>query len=349
MKKHYFLTAPVAFLVFCMISGTGIAMSNASLTGEYVFVGYYGDVGSPGGDETYVLEMEFDGSGGLVSGGAGSEETGTGSYSVAGNGVLTATIVDSDTESTVLEGVVSADGTVVHMVDMDSSVDDDVNLLSGVRISDADSDKEYSHKFFFPHIASNEKWWTGIAAYNPSSSDANLTVTPYTKGGQALDTLILDVEAGGKYLGDATGLSLPEATAWLRIESSRPLNGFELFGSSSSGAAKWLAGYCVVNISRRQGVFAKLEKQGWTGIALVNTSGASAEVTLRIYDDAGVRIAEHTIALAGHEKVLDAPEDLFAGSITAGTYMTFSADREVVGFQLNASEDAMMLDGLPGM
>lgn len=70
---------------------------------------------------------------------------------------------------------------------------------------------------------------------------------------------------------------------------------------------------------------------------------------MRIYDDDGVEIANKEIALDGHEKEVDQPEDIFGGPITAGTYLKFSSDKEVVGFQLNGSDDGMMLDALPGM
>jgi len=213
--------------------------------------------------------------------------------------------------------------------------------LSGVLLKDNSTDTLY-----FPHVASNNKWWTGIAAYNPSSSGANLTVTPYTENGSALDTLSVDIDAGGKYLGNAKGLNLPENTAWFKIDSSQPLNGFELFGTTNG---KSLAGYSTVNINRQEGVFPKFDHDGWTGIAFVNTSGSGANIDLSIYDDDGYKIAEKSISLAGHEKVVNNPEDMFGGSITAATYMKFNSNRDVVGFQLNGSTDGMMLDGLPGM
>lgn len=34
---------------------------------------------------------------------------------------------------------------------------------------------------------------------------------------------------------------------------------------------------------------------------------------------------------------------------SGATYMDYSSNREVVGFQLNGSNDNMMLDALPGM
>jgi hypothetical protein len=213
--------------------------------------------------------------------------------------------------------------------------------LSGVLLKD-DSAKT----LYFPHVASNNTWWTGIAAYNLNSTIATMKVTPYTISGSALNPIGVGIPAGEKYLGNAKGLSLPEGTAWFKIDSDQPLNGFELFGSNNGNI---LAGYSVVNINRQEGVFPKLDTDGWTGIAFVNTTDSKASITLSIYDNDGYKITQKLVTLTGYEKIVDTPENIFGGSITAATYMKFSSDKDVVGFQLNGSSDDMMLDALPGM
>ena len=215
------------------------------------------------------------------------------------------------------------------------------NTLSGVLLKDQASDTLY-----FPHVASNENWWTGIAAYNPNSEIANLTVIPYEDDGKALVAFSKDISPRGKYLGNPSDLELPENTAWFKIESSHFLNGFELFGTSNGNQ---LAGYSAVKIDNQEGVFPKLDREGWTGIAFVNTSDDDTRVTLSLHDDKGTEISQETINLRGFEKVVDNPENIFGGNITAATYMKFSSNSNVVGFQLNGSTDGMMLDGLPGM
>ena len=68
------------------------------------------------------------------------------------------------------------------------------------------------------------------------------------------------------------------------------------------------------------------------------------------YDDSGAVIATETINLNAHQKELNLAENMFAGDdISNATYITYSSDKDVVGFQFNASSDGMMLDALPGM
>ena len=215
------------------------------------------------------------------------------------------------------------------------------NQLSGVLLKDQKADTLY-----FPHVASDQTWWTGIAAHNPNRANAKLTVTPYQENGEALDAITEDIDPRKKYLSNAKKLSLPEKTAWFQAASSESLNGFELFGNKNG---KTLAGYSTVNINRKQGIFPKLEKQGWTGIAFVNTTESSATVELTAYDDQGNQIAAESIPLEGHEKTVNQPADIFTDPIAAGTYLQFNSDQDVVGFQLNGSADEMMLDALPGM
>jgi hypothetical protein len=215
------------------------------------------------------------------------------------------------------------------------------NLLSGVLLKD-----ESANTIYFPHVPDFEKWWTGITAYNPTSTEANITLVPYKADGTALNPLANTIDGGERFFGTAKGLNLPMGTAWFRIDSSQPLSGFELFGTSNNNM---LAGYSVVNIDRRQGVFPKLEDNGWTGVAFVNTSNNTTNVVLTLYDNEGFQISEQAISLGGHQKLVDNPENIFGGSISAATYIKFSSDEEVVGFQLNGSQNGMMLDALPGM
>ena len=131
------------------------------------------------------------------------------------------------------------------------------------------------------------------------------------------------------------------------MDSTQPVTGFELFGTKDG---KQLAGYSTVNINTAQGVFAKLDKEGWTGIAFVNSSNSAANVTLTAKDNNGLIIATSTLSLAAYAKQVKLAEDFFPfDDITTASYIHFSSDQDVVGFQLNGSADGMMLDGLPGL
>ena len=60
-------------------------------------------------------------------------------------------------------------------------------------------------------------------------------------------------------------------------------------------------------------------------------------------------MATQALAVGGHAKVVNLAEAIFSQDISGATYIAYSSDRNVVGFQLNGSADGTMLDGLPGL
>ena len=215
------------------------------------------------------------------------------------------------------------------------------NLLSGILLKDSTESCIY-----YPHIASNTNWYTGIVAYNCSESACNLTITPFKADGISFAPRYCSIDAMSQYVGTAAGLGLPSETAWLQIEGTSPLAGFELFGTKNG---RQLAGYSGIGISRKKGVFPKYMNSGWTGIAFVNIEKDRAAILLTAYDDSGSVLSTETLQLDGYSKVVGLPQNIFSGNIIGATYLKFSSDKELAAFQLNGSPENMMLDGLPGM
>ncbi len=199
---------------------------------------------------------------------------------------------------------------------------------------------------YYPHVADMNVWWTGIVAYNPSAMGCNITISPYTAGGTALATATQPIGGKEKYIGVVKNLGLDSQTAWFKVQSSSALSGFELFGTLNG---KLLAAYAEGSGGgAKQGVFPKIEKTGWTGIAFVNTEAGTAAVTLTAYNDNGTAVAVSGLNVGGYAKVVNMVESIFAPqNINSATYVAFTSDKNVVGFQLNGSTDGLMLDGLP--
>ncbi len=217
---------------------------------------------------------------------------------------------------------------------------ENLNILSGIVINDDTTDRLY-----FPHIAAQNGWATGIVAFNPSDAPAQLTVVSYDAAGAILDTSNVTVASKEKYVGTIAKLGLPLTTEWIDIQSTRQIAGFELFTITNR-----MGGYTGVDISRTSGVFPKLEKNGGaTGIAFVNLDDQQATVSLKAYNDAGSVIATRSLGVAAKNKIVSVAPKLFAQDIGNATYIGFDSDREIVGFQLNQTADNMMLDGLPAL
>ena len=228
------------------------------------------------------------------------------------------------------------------VVGLELFTNDKGNQMSGILLKGSTTGRIY-----YPHIATGGplNWGTGIVAYNPSDTGCDITVTSYTEAGDALAPATGTIPGKRQYMKlIGRDIILPAGTAWVEVEAESPITGFELFARTNL-----LAGYTGVGISGTEGIFAKIEKDGGTGIAFVNIEDNPAVVTLTAYDDSGTVRATQTVNLDAREKMLGIPESIFTGDISSATYIGYSSDRETVGFQLNESSDGMMLDALPGM
>ena len=218
----------------------------------------------------------------------------------------------------------------------------DSKRLEGILLTD-----DTSSTLYYPHVVGNG-WWTGIVAYNSAWYDGYITITPYDAQGNPLSTTFQSLAAKHKYVGTVAQLGLPAETAWFKIDSTGlPLTGFELLGTNDDNQ---LAAYAGGGGSgTKAGVLPKIEKNGWTDIVLVNTEDNAATVTLTAYNDNGTPVATKVLPVGGHAKVANRAETFFSQDISGATYIAYSSNRNVVGFQLNGSSDGTMLDGLPGL
>ena len=215
---------------------------------------------------------------------------------------------------------------------------DELNYLSGILLKDDATDRMY-----FPHIAIQDGWATGVVALNTSAKAANATITPYSAAGDALGSMVETIAPGERWFGVVFRLGLPEETAWIDVKTAqKAIAGFELFSRTNQ-----MAGYTGVDIAKKDGVFPKIEKDGGTGLAFVNIGDSTAKFILRACDDSGNLVAIQSFYLSKYEKFVETAQKIFGQNIDEATYIYYSSDNDIVGFQLNGSSDSMMLDALP--
>ncbi len=217
--------------------------------------------------------------------------------------------------------------------------------LSGTLFKD-----DTSTTLYYPHIASNDDWWTGIAAFNPGPAAGKLVVKPYAADGTSLSpaepAAPIEIAAKSNFIKAVSQLQLPENTAWLKIEATVPINGFELFATTDN---KMLAGYSSVGLDGLTGIFPKNSDSdsNWTGLAFANTTSEPITVTLKAYRDDGTLVATGLpLPLDRYQKSSGIAGNYFSVDIDSATYIAYSATAPVVAFQLNGN--GIMLDALPG-
>ena len=67
------------------------------------------------------------------------------------------------------------------------------NHLDGILLTD-----KTATTIYYPHVASDSTWWTGIVAYNPWAPASTIFITPYSAQGAALTPSTLSVAGKGK-------------------------------------------------------------------------------------------------------------------------------------------------------
>jgi len=197
-------------------------------------------------------------------------------------------------------------------------------------------------KIYFSHIATTQGWETEIAILNPTTQMAAGTLTFYDNNGQALgNTVAINLPAHGRYQAEVGKLfQNAAAIAYIVLTSENfGLKGYSKFYINGLRASIMASG------PRTTGLFTKIDHEGWTGIAFINTASSPAQITLTAYSDAGVAVAVETLSVDAGAKVVNPVEKIFSQSLAGATYVSYTSNHGVVGFFLNGSGDNTMLDG----
>ncbi|MCK4378897.1 MAG: hypothetical protein KAW01_06110, partial [Deltaproteobacteria bacterium] len=197
----------------------------------------------------------------------------------------------------------------------------------------------------YPLHTEEPGWVSGIFTYNPLNQPCNLTITSYDEQGTELSSREISLGGYGQYVVVAGDPDLPAGAAWIHINSTVALTGFEVLVASNR-----LGAFSGVNSSGQSGIFTKLDNaNGWTGIALVNSTAEEANVTLSAYDDGGNLVVSHDLFIPAFGKVAGPVAFVLPGDLSTATYLKYDSSATLVACQYNNSADDQMLDVLPAL
>lgn len=145
---------------------------------------------------------------------------------------------------------------------------------------------------YFPHIASSDKWWTGLAFCNPNSLDALVRLTMIDDLGNEVGYNEVKVppysQAPAQLARDlfSDGSSL-NTTGFVKAESDLPINGLEIF----MGYPKGMAGLnAVLHKELSNTLYIPHFASGnywWTGLGICNPNNEEAIVDFKAYSPEG--------------------------------------------------------------
>ncbi len=226
--------------------------------------------------------------------------------------------------------------------------------IVGVELFDGDNDKYLcgiplrdgrAADLSYPLHTGEPGWVSGIFTYNPLNQPSNLTITSYDEQGAELSSREISLGGHELYVLVGNDPDLPIGAAWVHINSTVEITGFELLVASNR-----LGAFSGVNSSGQSGIFTKLDNaDGWTGVSLVNSSAEEANVTLSAYDDAGTLVAGYDLSIPAFGKIAGPVDYILPGNLSDATYLRYDSTTALVACQYNNSADDQLLDMLPAL
>ncbi|NOZ13315.1 MAG: hypothetical protein GXO69_06655 [Acidobacteria bacterium] len=197
-------------------------------------------------------------------------------------------------------------------------------------------DMQAGKELYVAHVDNSDYWWTGIALDNlASDSSASVSVSGYTKNGVLSAQKDYTVDPGGKLI-FVTKTEFSADVAWFKVDSTLPLIGYELFGTTDN---KLLAGLNIPTAGAKD-IFLPLVDVGlandWYGLTIVNPNETSVDITLYFYRNG---------SLAGQNQLSLNPLSKTVGLL--GDY--FSGDTDLIEVKSSGKIVAFCLEGDSGM
>ncbi len=209
-------------------------------------------------------------------------------------------------------------------------------LAVPLQAGDSFSDLFSQTKICFPHIAITDGWETEVAVLNPTAKTVSGSLTFFSKNGTQLGAAFpVTLNPHGRYQ-VVVGSTFANRGGIEYMIFTAPvfgLKGYTKFYTASTRAS------IMASSPQTSGLFTKIEHQGFTGIAFVNTSAIDTIVTLTAYSDAGGSpVAVVPLPVKSGEKVVKIATELFyPQSIAGASYISFESKQGIVGFFLNGT------------
>jgi pimeloyl-ACP methyl ester carboxylesterase len=203
--------------------------------------------------------------------------------------------------------------------------------------------KPLLYKLFFPHVANFGQWETEIALTNTSEVSIQGQLEAFTADGASpgLPIPVTVPPLGRRQIDVGNSFPSSREIAYVAfISNSGFLAGYTRFSQPGNRVSMAAA------TGSRLGWFTKMENDGWTGIAFVNTETGNATVDLTACDADGGRIGSRKLELVPGQKYVGMVDQLFPVDLRAATYFKFESDKNVVAFTVSGSADGRQLDGL---
>ena len=211
-------------------------------------------------------------------------------------------------------------------------------------------DSEQTTELVIPHIASNNRWQTGIAVMNTGDRASSVTFSAYDEDGNLLGVWEDVIRAKQNVVG-IPAYFFPsvqsEEIASIRIVSrdEQPLCGLVLYASRNG----WqLAGMPIRAASASIEYIPYIaDQESWgTGIGLINAGDMETDILCSLFSPEGDLLASKNMYMAPNQRLCSTIRNLFGGIFESAGYVSVeSTGSPISGIYLTGSIDGYKLMG----
>jgi hypothetical protein len=207
---------------------------------------------------------------------------------------------------------------------------------------------------YIAHTDITWNWWTGLSLNNINESPVDITITGYDAGGNQLATYPLNLQGGERKVAVIQNFfennQVSSDLAWVKVEASAPIKGFELFGVLT-GDYDQIAGLDAIGSLSSRLLFMHVSKaeNGYTGIAVLNPGDSAVDVNINGYDSDGNLVGSTvTKTINPRQKFVDITSNIFPDDTHIAYVKVETADESysICGFELFGTVDFNYLNGI---
>ena len=212
-----------------------------------------------------------------------------------------------------------------------------------------------SRSFFMPHVANLDPWTTEAFLLNRTATTGEVDFNFYRTledqvEGESYRLAMAPGEVRYGLLDDIVPELTPDYNRWLRFRTDDRVSGVFFF--SNDAFVDDLASMPILETGSRtlQMNHVAVDATWWTGVSVANTDPHwPAKVTLLPYRPNGTLAgAALEVEIAGGGRYIRFLSDVFAPEVLSETgWVGIESDREVVGFELFATNDGRLFEGIP--
>ncbi len=208
-----------------------------------------------------------------------------------------------------------------------------------------------SQSLFFPHVAVDSQWWTGISVVSGWVRASNVAMEVRDGVGTTLAAAsrIGVMKPGEKtvdQLQNYFGWDYPRASQWVSVRADGPITGFELFGTQDF---KMMAAVPGTGSGARRLFLPHIATTSgwWTGVAMLNVGTTNAIVKLTAYGADGANLAVgNALSLSPGQRTVNQIQNYFDRWPANVKYVELNSDSDLIAFELVGNSAMPAMSGM---